>query len=142
MLYFVLLAALCSNFLVTLFNKFYCILNNPVLKILQIFWICTHYEIQIQWYFLMLLPFLQSMWFSLIIFWIFPYFTVIVTDWLTLCEKCPNMELFWSVFSRNWTEYGDLLYGLETLRIWTLFVQCYATWSELQNVWKMFYATD
>ena len=24
-------------------------------------------------------------------------------------EKCPNTEFFWSVFSRIWTEYGDLL---------------------------------
>ena len=28
----------------------------------------------------------------------------------TMCEKCPNTEFFWSVFSRIWTEYGDLLY--------------------------------
>ena len=27
----------------------------------------------------------------------------------TLREKCPNMEFFWSVFSRIRTEYGDLL---------------------------------
>ena len=27
----------------------------------------------------------------------------------TLREKCPNMEFFWSVFSRIWSEYGDLL---------------------------------
>ena len=26
----------------------------------------------------------------------------------TLCEKCPNTEFFWFVFSRIWTEYGDL----------------------------------
>ena len=24
-------------------------------------------------------------------------------------EICPNTEFFWSVFSRIWTEYGDLL---------------------------------
>ena len=24
-------------------------------------------------------------------------------------ETCPNPEFFWSVFSRIWTEYGDLL---------------------------------
>ena len=27
----------------------------------------------------------------------------------TLCEKCPCLELFWSVFSRIWTEYGEIL---------------------------------
>ena len=26
-----------------------------------------------------------------------------------LREKCPNTEIFWSVFSCIWTEYGDLL---------------------------------
>ena len=26
----------------------------------------------------------------------------------TLREKCPYSELFWSVFSRIWTEYGDI----------------------------------
>ena len=25
----------------------------------------------------------------------------------TLCEKCPYSELFWSTFSRIWTEYGE-----------------------------------
>ena len=24
----------------------------------------------------------------------------------TLCEMCPNKEIFWSVFSHIWTEYG------------------------------------
>ena len=28
---------------------------------------------------------------------------------IILCEKCPNTEFFWSVFSRIGTEYGDLL---------------------------------
>ena len=27
----------------------------------------------------------------------------------TLRQKCPYSELFWSVFSRMWTEYGDIL---------------------------------
>ena len=27
---------------------------------------------------------------------------------LTLCEKCPYSELFWSVFSHIWTEYGEI----------------------------------
>ena len=26
----------------------------------------------------------------------------------SLCEKFPNTEFFWSVFSRIWTEYGDV----------------------------------
>ena len=25
-----------------------------------------------------------------------------------LCEKCPNTEFFWSIFSCSRTEYGDL----------------------------------
>ena len=29
--------------------------------------------------------------------------------WVTLREKCPYSELFWSVFSRIWTEYGEIL---------------------------------
>ena len=28
---------------------------------------------------------------------------------LTLCEKCPYSEFFWSIFSRVPTEYGDIL---------------------------------
>ena len=27
----------------------------------------------------------------------------------SLREKCPYSELFWSLFSRIWTEYGDTL---------------------------------
>ena len=26
----------------------------------------------------------------------------------TLREKCPHLELFWSAFSRIWTEYGEI----------------------------------
>ena len=26
----------------------------------------------------------------------------------TLRKKCPYSELFWSVFSRIWTEYGEI----------------------------------
>ena len=26
----------------------------------------------------------------------------------SLCKMCPYSEVFWSVFSRIWTEYGDL----------------------------------
>ena len=29
--------------------------------------------------------------------------------WRALCEKYPYSEIFWSLFSRIWTEYGDLL---------------------------------
>ena len=28
---------------------------------------------------------------------------------ITLHEKCPYSELFWSAFSRIWTEYGEIL---------------------------------
>ena len=30
-------------------------------------------------------------------------------NWLTLREKCPYWELFWSAFSSIWTEYGEIL---------------------------------
>ena len=51
---------------------------------------------------------------------------------VTLREKCPNTMFFWSLFSRIWSEYGDLLvfspnagkYGPEKLCIWTIFTQC------------------
>ena len=32
-----------------------------------------------------------------------------LTEKLSLCEKCPYSELFWSAFSRIWTEYGEIL---------------------------------
>ena len=53
----------------------------------------------------------------------------------SLCKKCPNTELFWSVFSCIRTEYGDLqsksAYSVriqenmdqKKLRIWILFTQ-------------------
>ena len=28
--------------------------------------------------------------------------------WFSLREQCPSMEFFWSVFSRNWTEYWEI----------------------------------
>ena len=28
---------------------------------------------------------------------------------ITLREKCPYSELFWSAFSHIWTEYGEIL---------------------------------
>ena len=27
---------------------------------------------------------------------------------ISLHKKCPYSELFWSAFSRNWTEYGEI----------------------------------
>ena len=27
----------------------------------------------------------------------------------TLRKRCPDSELFWSVFSRIWTKYGEIL---------------------------------
>ena len=54
---------------------------------------------------------------------------------LSLLEKCPNTEFFWSVFSCIPTEYGDLSKSLYSVRIqentdqkklciWTVFTQC------------------
>ena len=50
---------------------------------------------------------------------------------LTLREKCPHLEFFWSVFCHIWTEYVSLRiqskcgkYGPEEFRIQTLFTQC------------------
>ena len=28
---------------------------------------------------------------------------------MALRKKCPYSELFWSAFSRTWTEYGEIL---------------------------------
>ena len=54
-------------------------------------------------------------------------------SYVSLCENSPNSEFFWSVFSRIWTEYGDIRdispylnagkYGAEKLRIRTFFTQ-------------------
>ena len=52
---------------------------------------------------------------------------------LTLHEKCPYSEFFWSVFSHNRTEFEYLSvlspnvekYGPEELRIRTLLTPCY-----------------
>ena len=53
----------------------------------------------------------------------------------TLHEKCPNTGFFWSVFSRIWTEYEDLLHkspysvqmrentDQKKLRTWAIFTQ-------------------
>ena len=61
----------------------------------------------------------------------------------TLCEKCPNKEFFWSVFSYVRTEHGELRskspYSVWTqentdqkkLLIWTLFTQ----WHPLILIW-------
>ena len=35
---------------------------------------------------------------------------LLILYWDTLREKCPYSELFWSVFSRIWTEYGEILH--------------------------------
>ena len=34
--------------------------------------------------------------------------SVLIKDQL-LCKKCPHSELFWSAFSRIWTEYEEIL---------------------------------
>ena len=59
----------------------------------------------------------------------------------SLCKECPNMMFFLSVFSRIWTEYGNLgsksPYSVQIrentdqkkLRIWTLFTQ-WLLWKE------------
>ena len=59
----------------------------------------------------------------------------------TLRKKCPYLELFWSVFSRIRTEYGEILsispYSVQMWgntdqkkpRIWTPFTQCEPFWS-------------
>ena len=45
---------------------------------------------------------------------------------ISLSGKCPYSEIFWSLFSRIWTEYEEILriYEPERLRIRTLFKQC------------------
>ena len=35
--------------------------------------------------------------------------TFVVTNYCPLCEKYPYSEYFWYVFSRIWTEYGEIL---------------------------------
>ena len=51
---------------------------------------------------------------------------------MTLREKYPNLEFFWLVFSRIWTEYGVIrslfilnarIYRPESLQIQTMFTQ-------------------
>ena len=56
---------------------------------------------------------------------------VVLVNWsITLRKKCPYWEFFRPVFFRIRTEYRELLckslgkYGLEKLRIRTLFTQC------------------
>ena len=39
----------------------------------------------------------------------------------SLREKCPDMEFFWSVFSRIWTEYGE---------VWSIQSECGKIWPE------------
>ena len=40
-------------------------------------------------------------------FW-FQFYFATLTNTVALRQKCPNTEIFWSVFSRIWIEYGDL----------------------------------
>ena len=52
-----------------------------------------------------------------------------VTELVAVRENFPQTEFSWSVFSRIWTEYGEVCpnagkYGPEKLRIRTLFMQC------------------
>ena len=55
---------------------------------------------------------------------------------ITLCEKCPYSEFFWSLISRIQIEYGEIglsfgiqsecgKYGPEKLQLRTPFTQCY-----------------
>ena len=55
-----------------------------------------------------------------------------------LCEKCTKREFCWSVISRIWNEYGELLFkSSHTVQIWekmeqkkimpALFTQCWHT---------------
>ena len=55
--------------------------------------ICTHGRIKVN-------VFIQKMLIISITLCINPF---------ALREKCPNTEFFWSLFSRIWTEYGELL---------------------------------
>ena len=68
---------------------------------------------------------------------VFPYLHVFLHKWkLSLREKRPNTEFFWSVFSRIRTEYAERrsispysvkcgkIQAREKLRIWTLFTGC------------------
>ena len=85
-----------------------------------------------------------------------PFWTLCIKVLIvTLREKCPYSEFFWSVFSHICTEYGEILrvslfsqnagkYRPEELLIRTLFMQwhrkhqlllrsIFATWSKVQN---------
>ena len=43
------------------------------------------------------------------IYWLHYNFKIVYLEWKPLREKCPYSELFWSGFSRLWTEYGKML---------------------------------
>ena len=47
-----------------------------------------------------------------------PEYNVFTEGWVSLREKCPYSEFFWSAFSLNEGKYGP-----EKLRIRTLFTQ-------------------
>ena len=69
--------------------------------------------------------FLIFLYFSyILIFLIFPYLPISYhwsfSSSVTLCEKCPYLELFWSVFSRIRTTYGGISpYSVRTGKIRT-----------------------
>ena len=46
-----------------------------------------------------------------------------IKDSHILREKCPYLEFFWSVFSRVWTEYGEILSQPSKLLIFSRFSQ-------------------
>ena len=56
---------------------------------------------------------------------------------ITLRIKCPHFELFWSEFSRIWTEYGETVRP-EQLRIRTLFTQLLLLLFNLFKVGQIF----
>ena len=77
---------------------------------------------------------------------------ILVTEKYYVKSKCPYLELFWSIFSLIWTEYGEIYlsvfspnegkYGPEELRIRTLFTQCKLHWLiafTSWGIWKYMY---
>ena len=61
---------------------------------------------------------------------------------MTLCEKCPNSEFFWTVFSRIWILFvfspNAGKNGPEKLRIRTLPTQCDTMERSIQNLRQTF----
>ena len=52
---------------------------------------------------------IELMIFALKCFYLCPECWLIIFVSITLGEKCPYLELFWFIFSRIWTEYGEML---------------------------------